>query len=154
MDLLRAKIDDLASLMEEFKLGEAEWCGPGWRIAFQRKAPTPPAVHTAPVAGEAAYALTDAAGGAIEAEVNEAAPEMVGSPLNSPMNGIFFTAASPTAPPFIKEGDEVTVGQVVGLIEAMKFFNEITAHTSGRVLKMTAENGDLVQLGQTLMIIG
>ncbi len=75
-------------------------------------------------------------------------------PVNSPMTGIYYTAPSPSAPPFVKEGDTVTADQVVGLIEAMKVFNEIVAPISGTVLKLTAKNGDIVNPGEPLLYIG
>jgi acetyl-CoA carboxylase biotin carboxyl carrier protein len=74
--------------------------------------------------------------------------------VSSPMTGIYYSAPSPNAPEFVKEGDSVTAGQVVGLIEAMKVFNEITATTSGKVLKLVAANGALVQPGDPLLYIG
>lgn len=83
-----------------------------------------------------------------------AAPEVpVGTPLNSPMNGIYYSAPSPNSSPFVKEGDSVTAGQVVGLIEAMKVFNEITATVSGTVVRLCVESGQVVQPGDTLMLI-
>jgi acetyl-CoA carboxylase biotin carboxyl carrier protein len=70
------------------------------------------------------------------------------------MTGIYYSSSSPTAPPFVKEGEPVSAGQVVGLIEAMKVFNEIVAPTSGRVLKIVAESGQLVNPGDALLYIG
>lgn len=70
------------------------------------------------------------------------------------MMGIFYSAASPSAPPFVKVGDMVTQGQVVGLIEAMKVFNEITAPVSGKVTKMLVDNATLVQPGEPILYIG
>lgn len=69
------------------------------------------------------------------------------------MMGIFYTAPSPGSPPFAKEGDLVQVGQVVGLIEAMKVFNEITAPVSGTVQNVVAKSGELVQAGDPLLFI-
>ena len=70
------------------------------------------------------------------------------------MMGINSNSPSPASAPFVKEGDSVTVGQVVGLIEAMKVFNEITATTSGVVKKVQAESGQLVQPGDVLLYVG
>jgi acetyl-CoA carboxylase biotin carboxyl carrier protein len=70
------------------------------------------------------------------------------------MGGIFYAAPSPGAPPFVKVGDEVTQGQIVGLIEAMKVFNEIPASTSGTVIELVAEPGQVVQIGETLLLVG
>ena len=70
------------------------------------------------------------------------------------MAGIYYASPSPSAPAFVSEGDSVTVGQVVGLIEAMKVFNEITAMTSGKVTKLVAQTGKIVQPGEPLLFIG
>jgi acetyl-CoA carboxylase biotin carboxyl carrier protein len=69
------------------------------------------------------------------------------------MNGVFYSAPNPGAPPFVREGDAVSAGQVVGLIEAMKVFNELTAPISGTVGEIAAESGSLVQPGQALLYI-
>lgn len=70
------------------------------------------------------------------------------------MMGIYYSASSPGAPPFVKEGDMVQAGQVVGLIEAMKVYNEIVSSVSGTVKKIAAQNGALVQPGEPLLYIG
>lgn len=76
-----------------------------------------------------------------------------GTPVNSPMNGIYYATPSPNTPPFVREGDTVNAGQVIGLIEAMKVFNEITAPLSGTIKKILVESGQLVQPGEPLMMI-
>jgi biotin carboxyl carrier protein len=70
------------------------------------------------------------------------------------MTGIFYTSSSPSAAPFVREGEPISAGQVVGLIEAMKVFNEIVAPTSGRVTKVVATGGQLVNPGDPLLYIG
>ena len=77
-----------------------------------------------------------------------------GVPLTSPMTGIFYISPSPNAPPFVQIGQSVSQGQVVGLIEAMKVFNEITAPTGGVVLSIVADSGQIVQPGDPLMYVG
>lgn len=149
MEDLKAKVDELAELMEQFQLGEAELSGEGWRVAFRKRsavAATPQLLTSAPIQEEATEEETPTAPAA------PAAPQ--GTPVTSPMAGIFYSASSPSAPPFVKEGEPVSAGQVVGLIEAMKVFNEIVAPTSGRVLKLTAESGQLVNPGDPLLYIG
>jgi acetyl-CoA carboxylase biotin carboxyl carrier protein len=70
------------------------------------------------------------------------------------MMGIFYTASGPSAPPFVKEGDTITAGQVIGLIEAMKVYSEIHASTSGVVKKLVAENGAILNPGDVILYIG
>jgi acetyl-CoA carboxylase biotin carboxyl carrier protein len=69
------------------------------------------------------------------------------------MVGTFYRAPAPDAPPFVNEGDRVSAGQTVCLIEAMKMFNEIPAEMSGRVVRILVENGAPVEYGQPLMLI-
>jgi acetyl-CoA carboxylase biotin carboxyl carrier protein len=147
---LTSRIDELIG---EFGLAEAELAGDGWRVAL-RRAPKPAA---SPAAGM--YSL-------IEPELENEPPiapagespapvtaEPKGTPVSSPMMGIYYTASSPNAPAFVKVGDSVEEGQVVGLIEAMKVFNEIVAPMAGTVTEMAAQNGQLVQPGEPLLYL-
>jgi acetyl-CoA carboxylase biotin carboxyl carrier protein len=69
------------------------------------------------------------------------------------MMGIFYSQASPGSPPFVKEGDIVNAGDVVGLIEAMKVFNEITAPCAGRIGALLVKSGALVQPGEPILYV-
>jgi acetyl-CoA carboxylase biotin carboxyl carrier protein len=70
--------------------------------------------------------------------------------ITSPIVGTFYHAASPTAEPFIKVGDSISVGKVLCIVEAMKLMNEIQADVSGKVAKILVENGQPVEYGQPL----
>lgn len=74
--------------------------------------------------------------------------------ITSPMVGTFYRAPSPGAAPFIEVGDSVKKGQVIGIIEAMKLLNEIEADKDGVVQAFAAENGQPVEFGQPLVILG
>ncbi len=76
-----------------------------------------------------------------------------GVPVLAPMAGIFYRRPSPDADTFCEEGDRVEAGQVVGLIEVMKLFNEITAPVSGVISRFVADNGDRVEAEQPLIYI-
>ncbi|HAY13389.1 MAG TPA: acetyl-CoA carboxylase, biotin carboxyl carrier protein [Armatimonadetes bacterium] len=76
-----------------------------------------------------------------------------GIPVTTPMMGIYYAAPSPGAPNFVSVGQEVTEGQVVGLVEAMKTFNEILAPQSGVITSVEATNGQLVEPGTVLVRI-
>src|SRR5687767_148114 len=65
--------------------------------------------------------------------------------VNAPLTGVFYRSASPQSGPFVQEGSTVAVGDVIGLIEAMKLFNEIKSTVAGRVKRVIAENGKLVR---------
>ena len=141
---LQKRIDDLAELMDEFGLERAELRGEDWSVGFDRNPPNTTVV--APQNNNTAPAPVK------PAKKKKAVPK--GLPVSSPMTGIFYTAPSPGALPFCRVGDTVGAGQVVGLIEAMKVFNEITAPVSGTVTAVKAENGQLVQPGDPLIYIG
>lgn len=147
MSDLKDRIDELAALMAEFGLVEAKLSGDDWAVEFSRRRPQ---MTAAP--GEAAVEGDDVSFPLMMAPPLVAPP--AGTPVASPMMGIFYMASSPGAQPFVREGDAVIAGQVVGLIEAMKVFNEITATASGTVEKIVATNGQLVQPGDVLMYIG
>jgi acetyl-CoA carboxylase biotin carboxyl carrier protein len=74
-----------------------------------------------------------------------------GVAIVAPLTGSFYTASSPSAPPFAAIGETVQAGQVVCIIEAMKVFNEIKSEVAGTVIAVVAENGSLVHKGQALM---
>lgn len=152
VDELKGRISELAELMEEFKLSEAEMVSEGVRVAFKKRSK----VVAKPASSEAVEAAVD---DSFEVEEIVATPVAVdnkpsGMPVTSPMTGIYYSASSPGSPPYVRESDEVTAGQVIGLIEAMKVFNEIPAPTSGTVQKLVVESGQLVNLGDVLMYIG
>ena len=71
--------------------------------------------------------------------------------VRAPLTGIFYSAPSPGSPPYVAVGREVVVGQVIGLIEAMKLFNEIKSDQAGRVARVIAEDGALVKAKQPLI---
>ena len=99
--------------------------------------------------------------------VAASAPGVVGSPpaapaapaapvkelptVNAPLTGIFYRASSPQTEAFVQVGSNIQSGDVIGLIEAMKLFNEIRSTQSGRVRRIFAENGQLVRAHQPLL---
>jgi acetyl-CoA carboxylase biotin carboxyl carrier protein len=91
------------------------------------------------------------------AAVPHAAPAVPSAPVkalptvNAPLTGIFYRASSPQTDAFVQVGSNVETGQVIGLIEAMKLFNEIRSTESGRVRRIFAENGQLVRAHQPLL---
>ena len=73
--------------------------------------------------------------------------------VTAPMVGTFYAAPTPGAKAFVDIGDEVKVGQVLCIIEAMKMMNQIEADKSGKVTSIMAQNGDPVEFGQPLFVI-
>ncbi len=140
---LKSRIDELADLMDEFGLERAVLKGDCWTVGFDR---SPPSNNVHAEADSAADAQQE------PSQPSDETPE--GTPVTSPMTGIYYNAPSPGAPQFVNQGDKVGAGQVVGLIEAMKVFNEITAPVAGEVTAIMAKSGQLVQPGDPLIYIG
>ena len=102
----------------------------------------------APVAPQAVAAPSDPALSAApmaSVVVSPGAAATSGKTVNAPLTGIFYRSASPQTGPFVQEGSTVGVGDVIGLIEAMKLFNEIKSTVAGRVKRVVAEDGKLVR---------
>lgn len=76
-----------------------------------------------------------------------------GKSIKSPIVGTFYSAPSPTKPPFVKVGDKVSEGDTVCIVESMKVMNEIQADISGTVKSIAVKDGEAVEFGQTLIII-
>ena len=117
----------------------------GWRVRVSRggSAPIVQTVAAAPAASAEASVLSPDADG----------KSHPGEAIVSPMVGTFYRAPSPDADPFVKEGDVVTAGQTVCIIEAMKIMNEIEAEVSGRVSKVLVENGAPVEYNTHLFLV-
>jgi acetyl-CoA carboxylase biotin carboxyl carrier protein len=79
------------------------------------------------------------------------AEEPQGNVVTSPMIGTFYSAPAPGEGPFVRVGDEVEVGQVIGIIEAMKIMNEITADHSGVIVEVMVQNAQPVEYGSPLL---
>ena len=135
IELLRG----LAHIVRDEGLTELSLEENGWRIALKSAVPDS-AVATA-------AALTAAS--AEVAEKNKAGL----TAIVSPMVGVFYRAPSPNDPSFVEVGDTVFVGQVVGVVEAMKVFNEIVSEVEGVVEDIPGPNGDLVETGQSLVVV-
>ena len=81
------------------------------------------------------------------------APTAEGTPVESPMVGVFYAAPSPDSDPYVSVGSSVNKGDVLCLIEAMKLMNEVTAEKSGIITEVCVENGQVVEYGQPLFRI-
>ena len=110
------------------------------------------AVHPAPPAG-IPVAPGPVAAAPAPPEVKAAPPEENLQPVRSPIVGTFYESPSPGAPPFVKIGDQVEVGQVLCIVEAMKLMNEIECDVAGEVVKKLASNGQPIEYGQELFAI-
>ncbi len=113
-----------------------------------------PAIQQAPAAA-LPYAPQHHApsGGAAPGEPAEGDLPPGAQTIVSPMVGTYYSSPSPKDPPFVKEGDAIHVGEVVGIVEAMKIMNEIESEYSGKVLRVLVHNGQPVEYGQALVIV-
>jgi len=150
MDL--RKLKTLIELVENSGIAELEISEGEERVRITRSLPpgTPPATEQgAQLATPVALASSQAASAptAVPAEAE-------GHVVKSPMVGTFYRSASPGAKPFVEIGDEVQVGDALCIIEAMKLMNEIEADQAGVVKAILIENGQPVEYGQALVVIG
>ncbi|HEY8817782.1 MAG TPA: biotin/lipoyl-containing protein [Candidatus Limnocylindrales bacterium] len=150
---LLALIDQLAQLLERSDLDELEIESGGTGLTLRK-----------PVA-IAQPALAGTGGGSASVPAGTAEPPVAGEPstagrdpaatarpsIKAPLTGIFYASPAPGTAPYVQVGGEVAVGQVIGLIEAMKLFNEIKSDLAGRVVRVVPESGALVKAKQPLI---
>ena len=137
----------LAAVVNELGLSEIEVESTGLKLRVQRAAPLA-AVAPAAVALPAAAPVTSE-----HPIVADAVPLTASISIEAPMVGTFYRASSPTAEPYVREGDMVKEGQILCIIEAMKLMNEIESKAAGRVAKILVENGQPVEYGQPLFLL-
>ena len=118
------------------------------RIEAQQ-APVAVAAPTVAVAAPAAAAAPQAQ----PAAASPVEESFSGTPVEAPLVGIFYSAPAPEEPPFIEVGQQVKKGGTLFIIEAMKTMNEITAPCDGTVSRILAQNGDMVEYKQVLVVI-
>ncbi|HEY6482787.1 MAG TPA: acetyl-CoA carboxylase biotin carboxyl carrier protein [Steroidobacteraceae bacterium] len=150
------KIKKLIELLEESGIAEIEIKEGEEALRISRMPTGTAAAHAiqhvanlplpAPLPPSAPAKLSPAAESAAKAKANEHV-------ITAPMVGTFYACPSPDAKPFIEIGDEIKVGQVLCIIEAMKMMNQIEADKAGRVTSIMARNGDPVEFGQPLFVV-
>jgi len=146
---LLALVDRLTGVLERSDLGELEVSAGGTTIVLRAPAALERAVA---VGGPAAPEPSVQAAAGTGATAEASAPPAPARPsVKAPLTGIYYSAPSPGATPYVQVGDQVGVGQLIGLIEAMKLFNEIKSDLAGRVVKVCADNGSLVKAKQPLI---
>ncbi len=144
------KVKKLIELLEESDVAEIEIHEGEESVRISRASTAVVAPMAAPVAAApiAAPAPTAAPAAAPAAE-----PEVQGHAVRSPMVGTFYASPSPDASAFVKEGDTVSAGQTLCIIEAMKILNQIESDKAGKITKILVENGQPVEFDQPLFII-
>jgi acetyl-CoA carboxylase biotin carboxyl carrier protein len=151
MDL--RKLKKLIDLVEESGIAELEITEGEEKVRISRNnssnAPATASVMQVAAAPAAGPAAAPPAGAA-----EPAAPAAEGHVLKSPMVGTYYRAPTPGAKPFVEVGQTVNEGDTVCIIEAMKLLNEIEADRSGVIKAILVENGQPVEYGHPLMVIG
>lgn len=151
------EIKTIVKLMSEHDLTEFKIEAEEYNLCIRRggNAPAQIVTQVAPAAVPAVAAMP-APAAAAQTPAAPAAAEAAAQveTIDSPLVGTFYRASSPEAQPFVKVGDKVTPDTVVGIIEAMKVMNEIKAEKSGVIKEIVVENGQPVEYGEALFVIG
>ena len=151
MDIDENLLRKLASLMDETGLTEIEYGFAGSNIRVSKAASYAKTAQTA--ASASLFSVpTITAEADLDSTVEVDAASHPGV-VKSPMVGVAYTSSDPDTPTFIKAGDDVSEGQTLLLIEAMKVFNPILAPKSGRVSQILITSGSPVEFGEPLVII-
>ncbi|HET7359891.1 MAG TPA: acetyl-CoA carboxylase biotin carboxyl carrier protein [Rhodanobacteraceae bacterium] len=154
MDL--RKIKKLIDLLEESNLAELE-IKEGEEVVRLSRVPTG-SVNVAPLpampAPVAAAPVAPAATAAAPAPAEPAADALpAGHVVTAPMVGTFYGSSTPGSEPFVKVGQQVRQGETLGIIEAMKMFNQIEADVAGTIVAILVENGQAVEFDEKMFVI-
>jgi acetyl-CoA carboxylase biotin carboxyl carrier protein len=142
-------IDRLEELLERSALSELEVEAGGTTVVLRKTVLATQLVAAVPGGFVAEPAAEARAHGEAAGDAEEHASGL--HAVVAPLTGVFYLSPSPGAAPYVREGGEVNVGQVIGLVEAMKLFNEIKSDIGGVVRRIAAESGALVKARQTLI---
>ena len=134
-------IEEMLQLMESRGLVELEMEHQGLRLRLKKASSSPSPQVVEYVAGVPRPAAAPAA---------EEGRRII---IKSPMVGTFYRAPAPDAPPFVEIGQDLEIGQVVCILEAMKLMNEIKSEVAGRIAEVLVENGSPVEFGQPLFTV-
>ena len=141
------EIKDMINLMNENGLAELEIEKDGMRIRLKKSGSGyEKAVEFVPHPGQVAQQAAEAAKAQEKVKTNTIE-------IKSPMVGTFYRSPSPEAPAYVNVGDNIEVGQVLCIIEAMKLMNEIKSEVKGRIIDIHVENAEPVEFSQVLFIV-
>ena len=140
-------IDQLEKLLNDSELSEIEIEAGGTALVLRKPVAVAAAVQPAGPAATTAPS-GQAAGSEARAQVDDGPSP---NAILAPLTGLYYRSPSPGAEPYLRVGGQVMVGQVIGLIEAMKLFNEIKSDRAGRVTRIYPESGALVKAKQPLI---
>ena len=155
MDL--RKLKKLIDLVESSGISELELTEGEEKVKISRNSGLslqPQLVQSQPQLVQSQPQLVQSQPQSIKAEEIETPPAIDGDIISSPMVGSFYRAASPDSSPFVEIGSTIKKGDVLCIIEAMKLLNEIESEHDGIIKKIIVENGQPVEFGEPLFIIG
>ena len=146
-------IKDLAESIEKYNLNEVVVESEGAKVTLKKenKVVQPEQVIVAKT--PAVTAAVDFVQEEVAPKQEEVKEEVEGEVITSPMVGTFYKSSAPGNPPFVAEGQSVSSGETLCIIEAMKLMNEVKAHKSCAIVKILVEDGELVKKGDKLFVI-
>ena len=146
-------IKDLAESIEKYNLNEVVVESEGAKVTLKKenKVVQPEQVIVAKT--PAVTAAVDFVQEEVAPKQEEVKEEIEGEVIISPMVGTFYKSSAPGNPPFVAEGQSVSSGETLCIIEAMKLMNEVKAHKNCTIVKILVEDGELVKKGDKLFVI-
>ena len=145
-------LEKLAQLVKENDLSEITLEEEEKTVSLRREKPQVPLAAIPQVMSATATSQIVSPQNTKQTEVKQEQAHK-GKPVTAPMVGTFYCSPSPYDAPFVKVGDNISTGQVICIIEAMKLMNEIEADSSGKITEICVKNGDSVEFGQVLMYV-
>lgn len=144
-------IKDLAENIEKYNLNEVVIESEGAKVTLKKEIPVTPLETVVVSKTPAVQTAVDF----VQEEVPVAVPveEAEGEVITSPMVGTFYKSSAPGNPPFVTEGQNVSDGDTLCIIEAMKLMNEVKSHKNCTIVKILVEDGQLVKKGDKLFTI-
>lgn len=159
MEIDIRKIKSLVEIIEQSSVSEIELTQGEESVRISRASAAQPVMVTAPAAALQAAAPAAAAAPAPAAAPAEApaAGDKANVPdeklIKSPMVGTFYRSSAPDQKPFVEEGQSISKGDPLCIVEAMKMMNQITADKAGTIKKVLVSNGDIVEYDQPLFVL-
>jgi acetyl-CoA carboxylase biotin carboxyl carrier protein len=145
-------IDRLAELLERSDLSELEIQSGETGVILRKPIAIGGVAASAPsIVGSGSASAVDGASPAGATPTGHHLAPPARPSVKAPLTGIFYASPAPGTAPYVKAGGEVAIGQVIGLIEAMKLFNEIKSDLAGRVVRVVPDSGALVKAKQPLI---
>lgn len=146
-------IKDLAESIEKYNLNEVVVESEGAKVTLKKENKVVQPEQIVVAKTPAVTAAVDFVQEEVAPKQEEVKEEVEGEVITSPMVGTFYKSSAPGNPPFVSEGQSVSSGETLCIIEAMKLMNEVKAHKNCTIVKILVEDGELVKKGDKLFVI-